>query len=602
MAADVGGLIADVGLNVAGLRQDVQRANGEMRRGTNRMNRHLGKMRKSVGRVGSALKGLVAVAGLGMLASRIRGVVDSVDELGKAANTADVTAESLQELRFAFGQLADVTDQQVDQALQRFTRRLGLAVDGTGAASGTFEELNIRMTDLAGNTRDTERVLDDALVALDGIESGSERAARASELFGDRVGPRLASALGEGSQSLDEMREKAHELGIVLSEEAVDSAADLNDQFDIMSRTITTQLSQTILENSDAIQNLAGAIGTVASVATAGIASVVDFTHWIGEELAAAIHGPAADDIPRLERELEKVNKRLANPRDLTSKQFDELSQKAQALEIRLERARAAMDQPMEITITGRGGIRAGVQMMEAFGLATDQARTHMEGMTKEAQTFMDTLDPFQRGSLRAFQSNLKTLEEYAEEWGNVTPKIREAAEETDNLNNKTQRTDRVTRRLQMTFSSAFEDAIIAGEGLRSVLRGIAQDIARIMIRQSVTEPAGQALAGAFAGAFGGGSIEARADGGPVRQGSSYLVGERGPEVFSPGRSGTITPNEAISGGGSTTVNNNFTISADGADPTQVARLTDAVRALDRTFERRAVASIQDAQSRGRMR
>ena len=43
-----------------------------------------------------------------------------------------------------------------------------------------------------------------------------------------------------------------------------------------------------------------------------------------------------------------------------------------------------------------------------------------------------------------------------------------------------------------------------------------------------------------------------RASGGPVTGGKSYLVGERGPEMFSPGVSGMITPNHAL--GGSTTV------------------------------------------------
>ena len=43
----------------------------------------------------------------------------------------------------------------------------------------------------------------------------------------------------------------------------------------------------------------------------------------------------------------------------------------------------------------------------------------------------------------------------------------------------------------------------------------------------------------------------ARANGGPVTGGSSYLVGERGPELFTPGRSGMITSNENL---GSTTV------------------------------------------------
>ena len=43
-----------------------------------------------------------------------------------------------------------------------------------------------------------------------------------------------------------------------------------------------------------------------------------------------------------------------------------------------------------------------------------------------------------------------------------------------------------------------------------------------------------------------------RANGGPVARGGSYLVGERGPEMFSPGVSGMITPNHAL--GGSTNI------------------------------------------------
>ena len=46
-----------------------------------------------------------------------------------------------------------------------------------------------------------------------------------------------------------------------------------------------------------------------------------------------------------------------------------------------------------------------------------------------------------------------------------------------------------------------------------------------------------------------------RAEGGPVMKGGSYLVGERGPEMFSPGVSGMITPNHALGGGATVIVN-----------------------------------------------
>lgn len=43
-----------------------------------------------------------------------------------------------------------------------------------------------------------------------------------------------------------------------------------------------------------------------------------------------------------------------------------------------------------------------------------------------------------------------------------------------------------------------------------------------------------------------------RASGGPVMSGSSYLVGEVGPELFVPSTSGTIVPNNALASGGNT--------------------------------------------------
>lgn len=54
----------------------------------------------------------------------------------------------------------------------------------------------------------------------------------------------------------------------------------------------------------------------------------------------------------------------------------------------------------------------------------------------------------------------------------------------------------------------------------------------------------GEALAKSFSGA--------RADGGPVLPGGSYLVGERGPEVFRPASAGSVEP---AGGGISVTVN-----------------------------------------------
>jgi len=58
----------------------------------------------------------------------------------------------------------------------------------------------------------------------------------------------------------------------------------------------------------------------------------------------------------------------------------------------------------------------------------------------------------------------------------------------------------------------------------------------------------------------------ARATGGPVMAGKSYLVGERGPELFTPGTSGGITSNSAMNNG--TTIN----VTVNGGDPNSIVR------------------------------
>jgi phage-related minor tail protein len=57
-----------------------------------------------------------------------------------------------------------------------------------------------------------------------------------------------------------------------------------------------------------------------------------------------------------------------------------------------------------------------------------------------------------------------------------------------------------------------------------------------------------------------------RANGGPVAGGSTYLVGERGPELFTPSSSGNITPSHAMGGGA------NITVNVNGGDPDAVVR------------------------------
>lgn len=83
------------------------------------------------------------------------------------------------------------------------------------------------------------------------------------------------------------------------------------------------------------------------------------------------------------------------------------------------------------------------------------------------------------------------------------------------------------------------------------------------------------AAAAAAASAKASSSVTKRASGGPVASGASYLVGEYGPELFTPSQSGNITPSGKSSGGGSVTINiNNPSVRSD-QDLSQIVQMVE---------------------------
>ncbi len=117
---------------------------------------------------------------------------------------------------------------------------------------------------------------------------------------------------------------------------------------------------------------------------------------------------------------------------------------------------------------------------------------------------------------------------------------------------------------LTNAFSGA-EDALVSfvktGKlDFSGLVDSILADLTRLLARQallgliSAFGGDGSAWSSLFTAAAGSG----HAAGGDVVGGGSYLVGERGPEIFRPATNGNIVPNSQIGGGGgqSTTIIN----------------------------------------------
>ena len=105
-----------------------------------------------------------------------------------------------------------------------------------------------------------------------------------------------------------------------------------------------------------------------------------------------------------------------------------------------------------------------------------------------------------------------------------------------------------ITNIIANDMGNGIKDLITGAQSFNDVMKNALNNMANAFLNLGIF--------GNFGGTFerGKGLLGAifRAEGGPVKGGQSYIVGERGPEMFTPGSSGMITPNHAL--GGSTNV------------------------------------------------
>lgn len=87
---------------------------------------------------------------------------------------------------------------------------------------------------------------------------------------------------------------------------------------------------------------------------------------------------------------------------------------------------------------------------------------------------------------------------------------------------------------------NGIEAAVTGAQSLQDVLAGVLKDIGKMLISFGIHS----LLSGVN---IGGVPLVGKAVGGPVAGGTPYVVGEKGPELFVPGASGTIIPNDAMS-------------------------------------------------------
>jgi vacuolar-type H+-ATPase subunit F/Vma7 len=465
------------------------------------------------------------------------------------------SVKAFQDTALAAGKFSDATGVAVDEASRLIEVAGDIGVEaGTvetalgrmnktlGASPQLFTDLGVEIAKTGTGATDVNGTFLNVVDRLNAIEDPAERARVASQLLG-KGWQGMAELIGQGSTAL-----KASLAGVadaqVIDPDELKKAREFRERMDDLNDRLSAIKMTVGEELVPALSDAAETIGTVTDALQAASSAAEDLT---GTNLAGWAQ-------------------KLTSPVDVATSAMDLFTDAIGSNVSATDGIGYAWDYftgNLEDGTTTIGyGTEAAAEMARIYGErvtpAVDKATTHFEDLEGATARLNDTY------------AILKgTLDE-----GDALDK---AAEATWNFRSETDRTEAEVR----DYTRALADTVVAltempDEQKTNLLLKLEEgDLAAVeaalaRYREGVNVPIrfkGQGSVG----------FEKRAMGGPVTAGTPYLVGERGPEIVVPGRSGTVIPNNRIGvGGGSPTTVNIYT----NADP-------NSTKAALRRFDRR---------------
>jgi len=157
------------------------------------------------------------------------------DEIDKTSQKLGMSAEAYQEWDYVLGQ-SGVEITSMTTGLKTLTNQIDDAKNGSDKAAERFAKLGISMEDLSTMSR--EDIFAKVVEGMQGMADSTDRAALANDLFG-KSGQNLTPLFNSSAEATEELKNKAHELGFVMSDEAVSASAAFNDSLDTLQRTFT---------------------------------------------------------------------------------------------------------------------------------------------------------------------------------------------------------------------------------------------------------------------------------------------------------------------------------------------------------------------------
>ena len=443
----------------------------------------------------TALTGAVGLAGLGLL---VRNSLIATDRLGKMSNVLGIAVKDLQTLKLA-SEVGGIEFETFAKATRRLTDNFGDFLNGTGEATITFKELGISVADANSLSGDQMGILELVADRLNLVENSTLKLKYAQELFGGR-GAELINVLDGGSEALKKFAEESERFGS-LNTQQVKAVEQFNDSVTRMKTVFANIVNQLVAYVSPAFQEL---------------------SDNLREKLLTSIE-EANGGISEFAKE---GAEKLFNFAIITIEAFEST---------------------INAVIDFKNMIGASLTDMRNFFRVFKDDIIHIKTANVDFSAMSVRLELLRDGTLDYLFANGKLNDSLDDS----SKKAKDNIHENKKLYASLLNLDQASDKFGSTIAGNFEKAVFEAKSFRETLNNIGQDIIKIAYQVAITKPLGEALGGAISKGIGGIQdviFGKRAMGGAVAQGQSYLVGERGAEIFTPNKSGYITPNNKLGG------------------------------------------------------
>ena len=533
--------------------------------------------------------GLLGVASAGVFVKMAKDAANTADEIRKMSGRIGITTDALQEMRFAFG-LAGVEGDVLNKGLLNFSKSLGEARVGTGALTTFLKKSDEALLGQLVSAKNTTKALDIFFGALGRTKNQSDKMALSSAALG-RAGKLITTAFEGGADAFANAREEAHRLGLIIDQELLENAEAMNDQLSIVSQVISVQLTKAFLELAPTIQSSAKAL--------------TDFI--VGMKDGSSILFHTSNKMSLFERIVRSIAFELDKAGEAMHRFFGDdagadefLARAKEQKRLILESQKGGATGSIALSKKAPGGFGGGAGAITSGTMKlVDPHDLDLMGILekKREKEFEDLLKQkkLEDEIMLSFEREVAILEQQASGREEIAVLYEKQFELEDKLGRKltenegkgleaflaqkkhleeiitiNEQVGGIAERVFDRMGDGLVNALQRGEGAFDSLKNVALaalfDIGQELFRIAAIAPLKKA-AGSFLGSIDFGSILGGffADGGFVSGAKPIVVGERGPEIFSPGASGSIIPNNQIGGGGgATTVNLNISTGVQG--------------------------------------